>query len=363
MNSALAPFGQPFQVLPQYYGSPFASCSFSTVTLTGQPSQAVVAPASSGITLRAAVDEVVSAKKTAGLRPHSIQVLRSILNSFIREREEKPLASISVRDIEDWLSGQKIKPWTKLSSISRLSSLFSYHIRRDNITANPCRKLERIKIDHVAPLVLTPEQADTLLKNTPLQFRPYVILGLFAGIRPEETLKLTWDDICLETKTVTVNLAKTRRRRIVPLEPRAVALLEKCRRKKGRIAPSQTTVRRFKREVREALGFDSWPQDLLRHTAASYLLALLGDAGKVAARLGNSSAILLTHYHQPVKQSDCAKFWEVKPCPPPPPKVKPVRKYDYKAVRAFYDGCKSYKKTAAEFGITNSATLHYILKK
>ena len=40
----------------------------------------------------------------------------------------------------------------------------------------------------------------------------------------------------------------------------------------------------------------------------------------------------------------------------------PERKYDYKAVRAFYDACKSYKKTRAQFGITNSATLHYILK-
>src|SRR5665213_1673398 len=316
------------------------------------------------ITLRAAIDEVIAAKINASLRPHSIEVMRSALNQFAQGRENVPLESISAKDIQGWLDSLNVKPCTKQSNVTRLSSLFSYHIRRDNLVKNPCIKLERIKVEHHAPIILSPEQAHTLLKNTPRKFRPYVILGMFAGIRPEETQKLTWEDVCLETKTVTVNFAKTRRRRIVPLEPRAVSLLEKCARKKGNVAPSHSTLVRFKRVAREALGFDRWPQDLLRHTAASYLLALIGDVGKVAARLGNSSTILLTHYHQPVKQADCEKFWKVSPCPPAPrwPGTS-WRKYDYKAVRAFYDASKSYKETKAQFGISNNATLHYILSK
>lgn len=361
--SAPIHFGQPFQAMPQYNGFTFYSFSIPSVTMPGQFMPAASQPAHPGVTLRAAIDEVIAAKITAGQRAHSIHLLRHVLNTFAKGREDMPLASIGVRDIEDWLSSLNVKPVTKLSNVSRLSSLFSYHVRRDNIATNPCRKLERIKVEKHAPLILTPEQTDALLKHTPRQFRPYVILGMFAGIRPEETQKLTWEDICLETKTVTVNLAKTRRRRIVPLEPRAVALLAKCARKKGHIAPSQTTVARFKSEVRKVLGFDSWPQDLLRHTAASYLLALIGDAGKVAARLGNSSAVLLSHYHQPVKQADCEKFWRVSPCPPAPRwTALPERKHDYRAVRTFYDACKSYKQTMSHFQISNSATLHYILK-
>jgi len=334
------------------------------LTNPGTVTPAASQPAHAGITLRAAIDEVIAAKINAGLRPQSIKQLNSTLRQFSKGRESVPLAAIGVRDLETWLDGRKVKPMTRQGNVGRLSALFSYHVRRDNIITNPCRRLERIKVEHTAPLILTPDQADTLLKHTPCKFRAYVILGMFAGIRPEETEKLTWEDICFDTKTVTVNLAKTRRRRIVPLEPRAVALLEKCTFKKGNIVSSRTAVRRFKREVREALGFDSWPHDLLRHTAASYLLALIGDSGKVASRLGNSSSILLTHYHQPVKQADCEKFWTVKPCPPAPrwPPL-PERKYNYKAIRAFYDACQSYKKTREHFGITNSATLHYILKK
>ena len=45
------------------------------------------------------------------------------------------LESISAKHIEDWLASLNTKPYTKQSNVSRLSALFSYHIRRDNITA------------------------------------------------------------------------------------------------------------------------------------------------------------------------------------------------------------------------------------
>ena len=75
------------------------------------------------------------------------------------------------------------------------------------------------------------------------------------------------------------------------------------------LAPHYSSVRRWKEVARHTIGFDRWPQDLLRHTAASFLLALYGDAGKVAARLGNSSSVLQSHYHEPVTQAECEKFW------------------------------------------------------
>ena len=39
-----------------------------------------------------------------------------------------------------------------------------------------------------------------------------------------------------------------------------------------------------------------------------------------------------------------------------------VRKYDKEEVRAFYEGCKSYKKTMEKFGISSKGTLSHILK-
>ena len=328
---------------------------------TGTVAPAVPVPVPVVITLRAAIDEMLAAKRVAGLRENSLHSLRRLLAQFAKGREDVPLASLAVTNLERWLASLKHKPSTRQSNIGRLSSLFAYHVRRDNLTANPCRKLERLRIEHIAPTVLTPEQAEKLLGVTPPKLRAHVILGLFAGIRPGELAHLTWENVCLETKTVRVDRAKTRRRRIVPLEPCAVALLSALPAKAGNITPPTGTVRRFKRRACKVIGFAEWPSDILRHTAASYLLALHGDAGKVSARLGNSSAILLTHYHQPVKKADADRFWQICNWPRFKP-AKPVRQYDRAAVRAFYDDCRSYKRTMEQFGIGSAGTLHYLLK-
>lgn len=75
-------------------------------------------------------------------------------------------------------------------------------------------------------------------------------------------------------------------------------------------------VRRFLRDARGWIGAPAWPPDLLRHTCASYWLADAGDAGKVAYMLGNSPAILLTHYQELVSSADAARFWAIWPEPP-----------------------------------------------
>ncbi len=262
------------------------------------------------LSLSAAIEQLLAAKRGANLRPVYLKSLSYYLNRFALGREQAPLESISTGDVEAFLA-KFPKASSRATWLNRVSTLFAFAVRRDYLPKNPCDRLERITIDRVAPFVLAPGQAVTLLAVAPLLMRTYVILGLFVGVRPAELLKLSWANVDLATQTLTVNEAKTRRRRIVPLHAKAVALLRACPLQAGKLSPSNSTVRRFKRAARLALGLKSWPSDLLRHTAASYLLALHGDAGKVATMLGNSSAILLNHYHQPVKAEACAEFWKV----------------------------------------------------
>ena len=256
-----------------------------------------------------AIKELLAAKCAGNRKAVYLQSLKYYLNGFAAGREQQPLAEFSDADIEAFLKRFK-KPGTRQTWLNRISTLFAFAVRREYLLKNPCGKIERITIDRRAPVILTPKQADILLELAPNVLRPYVILGMFAGIRPDELLRLKWEDVDLTTQTVTVNDAKTRRRRIVNLEPRAVALLAGCPLRRGAVAPSNSTVRRFKRTARAALGLAAWPSDLLRHTAASYLLALHKDAGKVSTSLGNSSSVLLAHYHEPVTAENCAAFWK-----------------------------------------------------
>ena len=56
-----------------------------------------------------------------------------------------------------------------------------------------------------------------------------------------------------------------------------------------------------------------WHQDLVRHTAASMMLARDRDAGKVAEQLGHSPDILLRHYRELVSAEAVARYWMVSP--------------------------------------------------
>lgn len=56
-----------------------------------------------------------------------------------------------------------------------------------------------------------------------------------------------------------------------------------------------------------------WPKDVLRHSCASYLLALKRDAQAVALELGNSPTILFKHYRELVSQEQARRFWNLIP--------------------------------------------------
>lgn len=262
-----------------------------------------------GLSFKEAVEILIAAKRAANRRENYLKSLRLYLEQFSRGRENQPLSVFSTADVEDWMNrypgANARQTW-----LNRLSTLFSFAVRRGFIKSNPCDRIDRVTVDRTPPAILKPEQVEKLLQACPTVCRPYFILAVFAGIRPEEIMRLNWTAVDLETKTVRVE-GKTRQRRIVPLEPKAVALLSRCPLRAGNVTPSASTLRRFKRRARVILGLERFPQDLFRHTAASYLLALHKDAGKVATMLGNSGSVLLRHYHEPVTQADCERFWNL----------------------------------------------------
>ena len=69
----------------------------------------------------------------------------------------------------------------------------------------------------------------------------------------------------------------------------------------------------------------------------------------MAARLGNSSSVLLSHYHQPVKKADCEKFWQLSHLPRYK-SANPSRKYDRAEVRARAEQILQLSKQGKNFG-------------
>jgi hypothetical protein len=52
---------------------------------------------------------------------------------------------------------------------------------------------------------------------------------------------------------------------------------------------------------------------VLRHTHASMRIAAGDTPDRVAADLGNSVSILLTHYRELVRREDAEEFWRLRP--------------------------------------------------
>jgi integrase len=103
----------------------------------------------------------------------------------------------------------------------------------------------------------------------------FFTLAMFAGIRPEELEKITWKSVNLQSGFVTIDSAasKVRRRRIVHLEPNAIQWMHLAESCDSRLPIGRMTRRRYLDYAERWLGFEGWPQDCLRHTCASYLLA------------------------------------------------------------------------------------------
>lgn len=270
------------------------------------------------VAISQAITLLVTAKRLANRRPRYVKSLEQLLRLFARGRETRPIREFDINAIEDWLAKRTDSLQTRVGNVGRLSSLFSFAVRRKWIPENPCDQLEQVHIEPSIPRILTPDESERLMRWAQFQ-KPdsvgYFAKALFVGIRPEETEKLEADRIQEDKRLIVIDAAasKVRNRRIVTITDTAAEWLAEARRL-GCLCPfSRATRRRWIRDAREHLGFTTWPQDVLRHSAASYLMATFKDAGQVATMLGNSSSILLRHYRELVTEENAVAFWAIRP--------------------------------------------------
>jgi len=140
---------------------------------------------------------------------------------------------------------------------------------------------------------------------------PYVTLGLFAGLRPFETVRLKRGDINLGARvlTVTGKRSRSRSRRHVTISGNLAQWLD------GWDPPGHTYwhVRDMIQAAAKASGVELAP-DVLRHSFASHHLALHRDAALTAHEMGHhNQETLYRHYRELVSQEDARAYFEISP--------------------------------------------------
>jgi integrase len=269
------------------------------------------------ITVNQLVTEVLAAKQKDGFSALYLADLRKRLNRFARDFGTRPIAAITVEELDDWLRNLDCAPKTRANFRANIGVMFSYAERRRMIDINPVLRTSRPKLIDKAPEIFSVNELTALL-NAASTVAPDVLpmlgIGAFAGLRESEIKRLDWAEVNLQRNYIEVKAdkAKTAKRRIVRIQPNLARWLRPYGGLSGLVVP--VNARKKLSGVRRRARLSQWSKNGLRHSFASYRLAATNDAATVAAELGHStSQMLYSTYRELVLPEEAERYWQIAP--------------------------------------------------
>jgi len=269
------------------------------------------------ITVAQLAAEVLAAKQKDGFGALYLADLRKRLNRFARDFGARPIAAITVEELDDWLRNLECAPKTRANFRANIGVLFSYAERRRMIDTNPVKRTSAPKLVDKAPEVFSINELTALLnsaQSTSPDVVPMLTVAAFAGLRDAEIKRLDWNEINLARGFIEVKAskAKSARRRLIRIQPNLATWLTPYASMSGAVVPGNARTKIDR--VCDSAGLQHWPLNGLRHSFASYRLAATNDAATVAAELGNTSTkMLYSTYREVVRPEEAERYWKIGP--------------------------------------------------
>jgi len=271
----------------------------------------------SGTTVAQLANEVLEAKRKDGLSAKYIGMLRLYLKRFCRDFGERPVAGIGPEELDNWLRSLPGSPKTRADYRANIGVLFSYAARRRMIDFNPIAFTAKPKLIDRPPEIFMVDELRALLEaaqRTEPSVVPMLAIGAFAGLREAEIKRLEWSEVDLARGHIEVKAAKAKsaRRRLVPIQANLALWLRHYSGLVGEVVPD--AARGKLDRVRTDAGLARWPKNGLRHSFASYRLAAIHDAPRVASELGHTTPqMLYSTYRELVLPSEAERYWQITP--------------------------------------------------
>ena len=253
------------------------------------------------------------------------------------------MGALSALDARRWLRGIECAQRTRHGIFSSCRTFYRWANRYDYTPANPFEKMEFIPKGEATKEILTPAEMRALLESKmPDYLRAWLVLGGFCGLRPIEVTRSDWAAVNFETREfhVSPDASKRDKLRGRGVRERYVAIPETALRliPHGLAGPSipvaantlQSHVRQLavilakmrgeptgKRKIVahgriRFVDTANWPHDCLRHSAASYMLAIKEDAGWVAYWLGHTTTkTVYENYARAVPKAAAVEWWGI----------------------------------------------------
>ena len=250
------------------------------------------------------------------MRKNTCKDLGHMLTKFAAHVGEIPMAAVTTAVVNEWGSHGSPSSNTRSNRVARVSMLFGWLIKSGLAEKNPCH---RPKVARRTPVVFAVDTVASLFRMAE-KIRPEIVpmmaLQWFAGMRPNATQWLRWEDVDFTRKVITIQAGSSKSVEpefVSDLPPTVWFWLRKYRKATGRIAPGKHA--QYYQEVKRACGIEGWPSDVARHTFASNLYALTGSIEDVArALLHHTTRITLKHYvAMGVKKAAARRFFGLRP--------------------------------------------------
>ena len=260
----------------------------------------------------------------------TLQELKSVGGIIVDTWKYKRVSEVTGEMIKSYLNktktakGKHFTNQTKLNRLTKIKQFFNYCMEkpREWVKENPCdgititaesKEVEILANSQVLALL---EAAMKEKESVKAMMIPYLALGLFAGLRPEEAQKMRWEWIeqleeekgIVQVK-VPAGISKISESRYAELLEAGWNLIKPYIKQSGPIGWSRRAFRR----IRDKAGFAGleWPADCIRHTYASNWLALHKERSHLAEIMGNSPAIIRRHYKRAIPIKDAEIYFKI----------------------------------------------------
>lgn len=273
------------------------------------------------VTFRTAVQAALEARQ--GRRPRTLIDFRYFTRRIMKlcpGLAERRVRCIRPEECKYWLERAFSSLHQRRKARAILSGVFSSAIKRGWCDTNPIAKVDCPRVEEKPVPILKPDEI-TRLTTTAEQYgdgccAAAVGLMLYAGIRPHEVARLTWNEIDLQEEAIYLRPRHSKTggaRRVTIHKPLLRILQGRCRDAGTSICPPNWL--QHWRKLRCTAGWNStthrWPQDTLRHTFASYHLSHFRSYSELQCEIGHRNASLLqTRYVDQRAVQAAGKFWE-----------------------------------------------------
>lgn len=246
-------------------------------------------------TIKGIINRMVRKAVKAGRREKTILELKSRLGLFAKQFVHRRLRTVSFEELDKFIDDLRFTPRTKINYLTKISQVYNFAIRHQWAEHNLAKRIDRPSLqDDAGPAIYTIEECVLLLDHAQkFGLLPFVVLGLFRGIRTHELLRLRFERINL-------------------LDETTAAWLSICAKSSGEIVELKGDQFFDARSaLHEAAGVEP-KQNGLRHSFASYHIAKFKDAKETARILGHTNVNLVhDYYKQLVKEKDAERFWSL----------------------------------------------------